>query len=558
MQSVYESVRQLHDDLKIYAVGNSCPFYVKNSSNSRFAAICRSPECNFALTAYRHKDGMIHIRKCHLFHSPYCSETKPASIFAIRKLTASHVDNDRNVEPKVLVNAMRNDHGVQTKYKTAWKALNQSKKEKKMEDDKSFWLLDHYLQLLEESNPGSHTSLELEADQFSFKRLFVCLYAAKKAFGYCRPMIIVDACHMKSEYRGIIMSACAHDGEGQVVGLAIGMAGVEDEANWTYFLHHLITAIPAAAKPGIVLMHDRHLGLQNAQKNIMPESYPSHCVFHIEKNLNSKFKSTFNRKIWEAAKATTPDSYDKAMMSISNMNPAAVEYLEGPNCDPSTWACSHFPVSRFGCVTSNSAESLNSWLRPLREGSHMNVLVCWVSHWASLFYNRFQCYNSMNEDLPPKAQIMMNENARKGTFWEVLRHSDSGFEVIKESTGIRHIVKLSENDCSCGWFEEFRFPCEHAAVALCQSRIPITSHVHHTYLLSSLKAVYKTFITPVSNIDIIADETTQPPIVGKQVGRRKKLRIRSCGEFESGQKQKVTCGLCGQEGHNRRSCHRRR
>jgi hypothetical protein len=32
--------------------------------------------------------------------------------------------------------------------------------------------------------------------------------------------------------------------------------------------------------------------------------------------------------------------------------------------------------------------------------------------------------------------------------------------------------------------------------------------------------VYKTFVTPVSNIDIIADETTQLPIVGKQVGAR--------------------------------------
>jgi hypothetical protein len=88
----------------------------------------------------------------------------------------------------------------------------------------------------------------------------------------------------------------------------------------------------------------------------------------------------------------------------------------------------------------------------------MNVLVCWVSHWASLFYKRFQHYNVMNEELPPKAQTMLNKNARKGTFWEVLRHSDGGFEVIKESTSIRHIVKLSENDCSCGWFEEFCFP----------------------------------------------------------------------------------------------------
>jgi hypothetical protein len=76
----------------------------------------------------------------------------------------------------------------------------------------------------------------------------------------------------------------------------------------------LVEAIPDAASPGIVLMCDWHLGLKNAQANIMPLAIPSNCVFfHLEKHLNSNFRCNFEQKIWAAAKATTIGDDDRAM-----------------------------------------------------------------------------------------------------------------------------------------------------------------------------------------------------------------------------------------------------
>jgi hypothetical protein len=120
----------------------------------------------------------------------------------------------------------------------------------------------------------------------------------------------------------------------------------------------LVEAIPDAASPGIVLMHDWHLGLKNAQANIMPWAIPSNCVFHLEKNLNSNFRCNFEQKIWAAANATTIGDYDGAMEAIASMNPSTKVYLE--QADPATWATAKFPVPQFGCITSNSVESLNN------------------------------------------------------------------------------------------------------------------------------------------------------------------------------------------------------
>jgi hypothetical protein len=162
-----------------------------------------------------------------------------------------------------------------------------------------------------------------------------------------------------------------------------------------------VEAIPDAASPGLVLMHDWHQGLKNAQANVMPDSFSSNCVFHLEMNLNHNFRSNFDRKIWAAAKATTTYDYERAMEAIGVMNPEAKRYLE--RADPSTWATAKLPAARFGCITSNLVESFNSWLLPLRQGSHLNVVVSWVSYWASVFYKQNQHYSSMHEVLPTKA-----------------------------------------------------------------------------------------------------------------------------------------------------------
>jgi hypothetical protein len=86
------------------------------------------------------------------------------------------------------------------------------------------------------------------------------------------------------------------------------------------------------------------------------------------KEVNTRFKSKFQGKVWAAATAYTEPDFKKAFTENSVMNQEAATYL-------SLWARSAFPVPPYGSVTSNSAESLNSWMEPLQTGLHLNALV---------------------------------------------------------------------------------------------------------------------------------------------------------------------------------------
>jgi hypothetical protein len=87
----------------------------------------------------------------------------------------------------------------------------------------------------------------------------------------------------------------------------------------------LSTAIPEIKRKGIIVMHDMEKGLYNAQVAILPNSLESICVFHLEKNVYSKYKSKFKGKIWAvtAAKAFNESDFNKAFAEISALNPQA-------------------------------------------------------------------------------------------------------------------------------------------------------------------------------------------------------------------------------------------
>jgi hypothetical protein len=261
-ESVFETIQQLRDELKVCAVVNNFSFVVVNSNKSRFDSKCQNSVCPFRVTAYKQQDGLVHVKQCNMQHSPYCMETKTASTSAIKTIAKPLAF--MNVKPKEIAQYIGCNHGVATKYSTAWKALHEMKQESMLEDDSSFQLITHFLQLVEIYNPGSYTSLDLEADGETFYRTFLCLHAARDAFHACRPIIILDACHMKSQYRGIIMCACSHDGEGRIVPLAIAISDKENQDNWMYFVSHLKEAIPSIENPGTVTMGDQNAGLKNA------------------------------------------------------------------------------------------------------------------------------------------------------------------------------------------------------------------------------------------------------------------------------------------------------
>jgi len=351
------------------------------------------------------------------------------------------------------------------------------------------------------------------------------------------------------------MSACTHDGNGQIVPLAIGIADIENQENWSYFLEQLRTAMPKINSPGFVIMHDREKGLHGAQLAVLPEAHESICVFHLEKNVTATFKpkAKLLAKIWEIAKATTITDYNKAMHDIQEMNAGVAAYICAS--DPRKWATAKFPVPRFGCVTSNSAESMNSWLAPLRDKSHLFALMQWVSNVGELMYERHRFYASANTPIVQSVQERYNRLLKEGSRLLVKQYSDTGFEVQNPITLRNYIVELSNGTCTCGAFIEFQFPCQHAAIAITKAHLSPSVFMHKSYLLQSLQAVYCNHITPISTDELDSDELTLQPKIAKKTGRPKVIKFRN-RRMVTVDKQ-LACSRCGTKGHNVRTCERR-
>ncbi|KAH6567136.1 hypothetical protein BASA62_006274 [Batrachochytrium salamandrivorans] len=108
-----------------------------------------------------------------------------------------------------------------------------------LENKRSFMLLNGLFTKFSIHNPESHCILEKNSDD-TFERAFLSPRALQLAFRNCRPMIILDACHLRSKYGGVVMSAVAHDGEGSIVPLAVAIASIENKDNWVFFLSNLL------------------------------------------------------------------------------------------------------------------------------------------------------------------------------------------------------------------------------------------------------------------------------------------------------------------------------
>ena len=317
-------------------------------------------------------DNVIRVSKNSVFeHSDSCPTISQCNISTdvIRDLITNLYRINPNLTPDNIKRWALSEYGIELSYSKCWRALQSIKAGELQLSCDSYKKLESFFICLEEENPGTSTNMEIEADG-TFRRSFVCFSASKNAVKYSLPVIVVDACHMRSKFGGMIMLASTKDCLGKIIPVAAAVVPTEDYENWRYFLDCLKSAIPALDSPETIFMSDRDKGISKAVSEIFSSAIPAKCVWHLERNVNARFKSKFEGRIWRAAKALTVETFHEAMEYISAANIEAYNYLM--DADPSTWATCFFPRNRFGIVTSNSAESLNSMFESLRNGSALN------------------------------------------------------------------------------------------------------------------------------------------------------------------------------------------
>ena len=89
--------------------------------------------------------------------------------------------------------------------------------------------------------------------------MYICLEACKRGFKFgCRPMLYLDACHLKGEYRRQLLCAIGVDGNDDTFPIAYDVAKAETRESWQWFIQLLFEDL-CGAKGGLgwTIMTDR-------------------------------------------------------------------------------------------------------------------------------------------------------------------------------------------------------------------------------------------------------------------------------------------------------------
>ncbi|CAI5742392.1 unnamed protein product [Peronospora destructor] len=572
----YDDMNEIRRALKVLSVQKNAPYYMQHSSPQRVEARCPSwrhrkrqvdgdkssevtarnalPLCEFVVSANRHANGRVYVTRAIVTHSPTCvvlharlaanTETGTAETGAgsedngrasavtasalletvlpfMDQLATSRGGRDA-VKPKDVSDIMKEKFGIKPSYMTAWRALSAFRKQRKEDDSLSYMKLKGYLHAFAVTNVGSLVAFEHQdntrttllvrnnPDAKLFARAFLCPKPLHDALRYCRGSMLLSVFLVTSTFGGVVFTATAQDAMGDNVPMAIGLAIEENEDEWRFFLQQLQHAFPDLERIVTSLVHNRGDQLTRAIHTVFPNLPQSNEVdFFIR-----------------TAAHDAPFSDSSSGTSITNGT-------NGPTLrlDPSM-----------------------QWMEALCTKAPLMILVGWVSQVARTLFQRYERYGHLSSEYPAEFHSLVAEYEGVSSRFDVVRTSESEFEVIDQQTSVGRVVNFAKQTCTCGEYDVARFPCLHVFLAVTHAGMLRTDVIPRIFLMTSLKTLYAGRITPIDISNVPSDGITIPQPLPRTRGRPRKVQqIQQFGDLKQ---EKLSCSVCGVKGHNKRTCKR--
>ncbi|XP_020270552.1 uncharacterized protein LOC109845694 [Asparagus officinalis] len=566
----FESAKEVRMALIYYSIAKKFAFKYVNNEPKRIRASCMFREetnCPwlFFASPLSHVSTFA-IKKFVPQHTCGQHNSTAGHFRASRRWIASMLQSIMKRRPYITPTDIRKElhsqYGLRVNYSKAWRAKETAKDEIFGCARHSYDLLSWYQMKVTETNPGSVFSIEQEERRF--KRLFVSYGACIQGFlKGCRPLLFLDGTFLKDRYKGILLGATAYDGNQGIFPLAFSVCDQENEANWSWFIQGLRYILYNRTEPynpphPLVILSDADKGIKQSLKNIFPDAYHSRCVLHLVENYKLKlremgFTSSAAQRISKllefAAYKYTDGEFNAVLRQIRMTDQRA--YQVALSYGPSNWANSVFPGIRYGHITSNVAESFNSWIRVAR-----TLPICdMMDHIRVQIMERMNTRREMatkwNSYLCPEAEKILQENVTKGSTLEV---SHSTAEIFEVSSQKSVQVDLEHKTCTCRVWDILRIPCKHACVAINFMHRDVYQFCDWFMTTEAFRRSYEPilFLVPIYDKPDVTDETISilPPKTTKRRGRNKNRRINNRSES----RRAIRCSRCHAEGHNRATC----
>ncbi|GJS69277.1 transposase, MuDR, MULE transposase domain protein [Tanacetum coccineum] len=226
----------------------------------------------------------------------------------------------------------------------------------------SFEMLPYYCYNLERKNQGTVTRIKTD-EKGVFEMLFIAIGASIRTFMHClRPLPIIDAAHLKGQYKGTNLVVVGMDGNNQIVPIAFGICKGETGPCWSWWM------------------------------SILKE-----CI--------EKMKGLF----WKICKAYTPEEFSTEMSNLQAIQPDAYHKLI--QVDPQRWSRAHCPLVRYNYMTSNSVESVNAYTVLYRKLPVLKLAETYRAMVQEWYFKRQELADNMTSEI---TEWVANKVNKKG------------------------------------------------------------------------------------------------------------------------------------------------
>ena len=590
-KKTYESLAQLDRDVDFYERTEGVRLIIRNSDAFSRIYVCGSHiKCCFrAKFGKVPKTDLIALKDTwtHPYHSGEAAPPMAKGRAYKKRLkgrieeSIDHAHNTKHSRPgaKDIVVTAGNYHSLETTYKQAHRAM-EGVLRKKLEDDvSSFQLIVPYLQKFRDLNDGATVEHEVDEDG-RVQRLFVCPAFMNSAIRHARPVMSLDAAHLKSKWKGTLYVASVKTACDEIFPVAMAiMCENENEEGWTWFLRLLLSACeflvvdhPKAAidYKYYMFISDRQKGLINALRNVFPHNHATFCSSHIARNVEKLAGKRVASMVYSLSKTSSHLVAGEVLENIGKLSERAKEYLEEIQDNEwrgTAWLDDMSLPTRYGICTSNMSESTNNMFEKARDKS-------WLHSMDTMLSTMMKRIATLREKHKDKEGVVHGVKSLLHDRWErvigyevfQLTASSDEFTVVRKRSGAsdsftQYTINVVLRICECGEWQEYGFPCVDAMAYLRLHRgLPfyqvLTAYVDAVHTYEAEREMLSNNIFPVCMATIARDGKTLPPRQGKrQSGRPRKKRLRKRSRWaHEPEKSNVVCSRCLQRGHNIRTC----
>ncbi|KAL7258271.1 hypothetical protein ACSBR1_004403 [Camellia fascicularis] len=344
-------------------------------------------------------------------------------------------------------------------------------------------------------------------------------------FRHCRLLLFLDGTFLKGRFKGFLLAATAKDGNQGLFPLAYAIVDSENNTNWGWFLQHLANVVPSDRTLTFVFDRNRNL-------------------WHKLRYVNSMHWIGLVSKLRKCAYAPTITTFNQMTDEFQQSGKAiATKFLV--DAHPQHWVNAFFRGRRYGEMSSNAAESFNSWIREARNLPITRMVDSIRGQIMRQMAKRRVSAHTWTGAICPKMESRLEEAYNKSRSWKVSQANNDVYEVHSYPSVT---MDIGRRTCSCFQWQINEFPCVHAIVAVRKSGRNLDDIVVPWYHVSEYRLTYAPTIYPIPTVEKPPfnpiDHVIYPPNVKRPPGRPKKKRIPSKDENV----QQIRCGRCGRMG----------